>query len=52
MLRGDGFTDIQLRPGSGGIFDVELDGSLIYSKHQTGRHADPAEILDLLRASR
>jgi len=29
----------------GGVFDVAVDGKLIYSKHQTGRFPDPEEIL-------
>lgn len=31
------------------MFEVTLDGSLIYSKKQTGRHADPEEILGAIR---
>jgi hypothetical protein len=26
---------------------VTVDGSLIYSKAETGRHAEPGEVLDL-----
>ena len=33
--------------GSKGVFDVHVDGELLYSKRQTGRHADPGEILGL-----
>jgi predicted Rdx family selenoprotein len=33
--------------GSKGVFDVTVDGSLIYSKAETGRHAEPGEVLDL-----
>lgn len=36
--------------GAKGVFDVEVDGELIYSKHQTGRHAEPGEVLELFRA--
>jgi predicted Rdx family selenoprotein len=35
--------------GSKGIFDVEVDGALLYSKHATGRHAEPGEVLTLFR---
>jgi len=35
--------------GSGGIFDVEVDGEMLYSKKQTGRHAEPGEVLRLFR---
>ena len=33
--------------GSKGIFDVEIDDVTLYSKHDTGRHADPGEVLRL-----
>lgn len=33
--------------GSKGVFDVTVDGEVIYSKHDTGRHADPGEVLEL-----
>jgi selenoprotein W-related protein len=33
--------------GSKGVFDVEVDGALLYSKKQTGRHAEPGEVLRL-----
>ena len=35
--------------GSGGIFDVEVDGEMLYSKKHTGRHAEPGEVLRLFR---
>lgn len=31
---------VDLIPGSGGVFEVEVDGERIYSKKETGRHAD------------
>lgn len=34
---------------SGGVFEVTLDGELIYSKRATGRHAAPGEVLALIR---
>ena len=30
--------------GSRGIFDVKVEGKLIYSKFQTGRHPEPGEV--------
>ena len=33
--------------GTKGIFDVTVDGELLYSKHSTGRHADSGEVLAL-----
>lgn len=29
---------------------MTLDGELIYSKHATGRHAEPNEVRDLIEA--
>ena len=33
--------------GSKGVFDVTVDGDLLYSKKQSGRHAEPGEVLKL-----
>jgi len=38
----------ELIEGSGGIFDVKLDGKLIYSKFRTGRFPEHQEILDAI----
>lgn len=35
--------------GGKGVFDVVVDGETLYSKHQTGRHAEPGEVLALFR---
>ncbi len=40
---------LELVTGSGGVFDVEVDGALLYSKKATGRHAEPGEVLQLFR---
>ena len=37
--------------GSKGVFDVTVNGNLIYSKAETGRHAEPGEVLDLFTTS-
>ena len=39
--------DLTLVTGSSGIFDVEVDGEVLFSKDTAGRHAHPAEVLDL-----
>jgi selenoprotein W-related protein len=39
----------ELIKGSGGVFDVTVDGVLIYSKHRTGRFPDNAEVVQALR---
>jgi selenoprotein W-related protein len=36
-------------PGRGGVFDVRVDGELLFSKKQAGRHAQPGEVLELFR---
>ena len=41
---------LTLTTGSQGIYDVTVDGEMIYSKAETGRHAEPGEILDLFTA--
>jgi len=37
-----------LNPGSGGVFEFYLNGELIYSKLETGRHTEEGEILSLI----
>ncbi len=38
---------LTLTTGSKGVFDVTVDGEMLYSKHSTDRHANPGEVLDL-----
>jgi selenoprotein W-related protein len=38
---------LTLIPGSGGIFNVKVDDTLIYSKKETGRFPEPGEIPQL-----
>jgi selenoprotein W-related protein len=35
--------------GGGGIFDVVVDGEMIFSKHESGRFPESDEILTKLR---
>ena len=43
--------EIRLVPASGGVFEVSVDGDLIYSKKETGRHADyESDIAPALRS--
>ena len=39
-----------MTPSGGGVFEVSLDDTLLFSKKQLGRHAQPGEILGLIRA--
>ena len=41
---------LTLITGRKGIFDVVVDGDVIYSKHEEGRHAEPGEVLDRYNA--
>ena len=43
-------VEVQLIEGGGGIFDVKVDGKLIYSKHETGRFPEHNEVLSQLDA--
>lgn len=42
-------VEADLIKGDKGIFDVRVDGDLIYSKHQTGRFPENEEVIQLLR---
>jgi len=41
--------EIKLIPSDGGKFEVTVNGRLLYSKLVTHRHAEPGEILGLVR---
>jgi selenoprotein W-related protein len=41
--------DLRLVTGDDGVFDVVVDGQLVYSKHETGRYAEPGEVLGIFR---
>ena len=43
-------AELRFVMGSKGVFDVVVDGDLLYSKKATGRHAKPGEVLELFRA--
>ncbi len=40
-------TDLRLITGGSGVFDVTVDGEMLYSKKETGRHAEDGEVLAL-----
>lgn len=40
---------ITLVPSDGGKFEVSVNGRLVYSKLETHRHAEPGEVLGLVR---
>jgi selenoprotein W-related protein len=39
---------VNLIQSSGGVFEVEADGQLVFSKKKLGRHAQPGEVVKLL----
>ena len=41
---------MKLIPGSGGCFELSIDGKLIYSKLSTGQFPDEQWVLDQLKA--
>ena len=43
--------EAKLIKGSGGVFEVVLDGRLIFSKHQLGRFPEPGELVKLIPAN-
>jgi selT/selW/selH-like putative selenoprotein len=44
-------AEVRLVPSSGGAFEVNADGRLIFSKKASRRHAEPGEVVRLLRAA-
>lgn len=40
---------ITLVPSDGGKFEVTANGNLLYSKLETHRHAEPGEVVGLVR---
>jgi selenoprotein W-related protein len=40
-----GIALLELEPSGGGVFDVSVDGEMIYSKHETGEFPAAAAIL-------
>ena len=44
-------TSWELSPSGGGAFEVKVDGELVYSKLQTGRHTDSNELRPLIQAA-
>ncbi|MBT3338797.1 MAG: hypothetical protein HN855_03290 [Anaerolineae bacterium] len=40
---------IELIPSDGGKFEVTVGDNLVYSKLQTKRHAEPGEVLGLVK---
>ncbi len=43
-------AEITVVPSDGGVYEVDVDGELVYSKKALGRHAEPGEVLKLVTA--
>ena len=43
-------TSLELIPSSGGAFEIEVDGELIFSKKELNRHPAAPEIKKLIKA--
>jgi selenoprotein W-related protein len=40
---------VQLIQSSGGVFEVQLDGRSVFSKKAARRHAEPGEVVRLMK---
>ena len=45
----DEIETIEVVTGAGGIFDVHLDGELVFAKSMLGRYPDPDDVVPLIR---
>lgn len=48
---GEAAIEAELVQGAGGIFDVAIDGKLIYSKHKSGQFPRYREIVSLVETA-
>jgi len=49
MTFGEELGEVALIPGTGGIFEVRLDGEKLWNKKEAGRYPEPKEIKQLVR---
>jgi len=45
----DSIETVEIVTGANGIFDVHLDGELVFEKSMLGRYPDPDDVVPLLR---
>ena len=45
----DDLGAVEVVPGATGIFDVHLDGELVFTKSMLGRYPDPDDVVPLIR---
>ena len=41
-------AEVGLTPSGGGVFEVSVDDTVVFSKKSLGRHAQPGEVLRLI----
>jgi selenoprotein W-related protein len=49
MTFGGKIAEVALVPGSGGVFEVRLDGTVLFSRSEAGRFPDSRELKQLVR---
>jgi selenoprotein W-related protein len=42
-------AEVRLMPSSGGVFEVSVDGNLVFSKKALRRHPQPGEVIQLIK---
>ena len=45
----DSLAEVALVPGTGGVFDIRLDGELLFSRKDAGRFPEAKEVKQLVR---
>ncbi len=45
----DDLAEVALVPGTGGVFDIRLDGELLFSRKDAGRFPEAKEVKQLVR---
>jgi selenoprotein W-related protein len=45
----DDLAEVALVPGTGGVFDIRLDGELLFSRKEAGRFPEAKEVKQLVR---
>jgi predicted Rdx family selenoprotein len=46
----DDLAAIEVVPGANGIFDVHVDGTLVFTKSMLGRYPEPDDVVPLVQA--
>ena len=47
---GQSISSLTIIPSDGGVYEVTVNGELVYSKKKTGRHAEYEEVRDAVKA--